>query len=223
MNHPFFSVIIPANNSEKFIGKALESVRSQDLKDWELIVVCDSCTDDTAEVAREYTNLVFCTNFHSCGGARNAGLDKAKGEWILFLDDDDWYLPGAFRKIAEEIGKCGQEIDVLCYGFVWLGRGTALQSQKRMYPAVWNKAWRRSYIGDRRFPTWCHTEDVGFNRKVMPGARFAYLTEALYYYNFMRQGSVSDRIKKGEFDNNNIPEEFRDVAVGYERWLKEKY
>ena len=223
MNHPFFSVIIPANNSEKFIGKALESVTTQDFKDWELIVVCDSCTDLTEIAAFKYTKNVITTNFHSAGGARNIGLDKAKGEWILFLDDDDWFLPGAFRKIAEEIGENRTDLDVLCFGFRWLGRGTALQSPARMYPAVWNKAWRRNFIGDRRFPTWCHTEDVGFNRKVMTGARIAYLMEPLYFYNFMRQGSVSDRIKKGEFDNNNIPEEFRDVAVGYERWLKEKY
>lgn len=222
MNKPFFSVIMSANNARKYIRKGLESIREQDFTDYELIVVADSCTDDTAEVAREYTDLVFCTDFHSCGGARNTGLDHAAGEWVLWSDDDDWYLPGAFRRIAEEIRK-HTEIDILAYGFEWKHRGIALQNWGRKYPAVWNKAWRRDFIGDKRFPVWCHTEDVEFNRKVYPGAWWVFLPEALYHYEFMRPGSVSDRIKNGEFDNNQIPESCRSIAEGYERWLKEKY
>lgn len=222
MNKPFFSVIMSANNAEKYIRKGLESIREQDFTDYELIVVADSCTDDTAKVAREYTDLVFCTDFHSCGGARNTGLDHAAGEWVLWADDDDWYLPGAFRRIAEEIRK-NTEIDILAYGFEWKHRGIALQNWGRKYPAVWNKAWRRDFIGDKRFPVWCHTEDVEFNRKVLPGAWWAFLPEALYHYEFMREGSISERIRNGEFDNNQIPESCRDAAVGYERWLKEKY
>lgn len=219
---PFFSVIVPANNSETFIRKGLESVTSQDFTDWELIVICDSCTDLTEVAALDYTTKVITTNFHSGGGARNVGLDKAKGEWILFMDDDDWFLPGAFRKIAEEIRK-HTEIDILAYGFEWKHRGIALQNWGRKYPSVWNKAWRRDFIGDKRFPVWCHTEDVEFNRRVYPGAWWAFLPEALYHYEFMRPGSVSDRIRNGEFDNSTIPESCRSAAEGYERWLKEKY
>ena len=218
---PFFSVIIPAHNSAEFIRKGLESIKGQLFKDYEMIVVCDSCTDRTEEIARRYTNKVVCTDFHSCGGARNTGLDMAEGEWILFMDDDDYYLQDAFRKIALTLEN-RKDVDILGYNFVWKGMGVGRQSQARIYPAVWNKAWRREFIGDVRFPTWFHTEDVAFGRQLHPRARWAFLNEELYYYNFMREGSVSDRIRKGEYDNSLLPEEVRETAEGYEAWLKRR-
>ena len=51
MSNPFFSVIVPAHNSAEFIRKGLESIKNQEFDDYELTVVCDACTDDTAEVA----------------------------------------------------------------------------------------------------------------------------------------------------------------------------
>lgn len=218
---PFFSVIVPAHDSEGFIRKGLDSIRGQDFGDYELIVVCDACTDNTAEVAEEYGARIIHTDFGRAGMARNAGLDVAKGEWILFMDDDDWYMQEAFRKIAEEIEE-QQGIDILAFGFEWKGVRTALQSAARVYPAVWNKAWRRDFIGAERFPEWIHTDDLGFAWRMHPRARFGYLYEALYYYNFMRAGSVSERIRNGEYDNGQLPEQVRAAADGYERWLKSK-
>ena len=216
---PFFSVIIPAYNSAEFIRKGLESIRTQDFKNYELIVVCDSCTDSTKEVALAYTDIVLSTNCNSAGGSRNAGLDVARGEWILFMDDDDWYLPGAFRKLAEELEK-QKDVDILAFGFEWKTRGIAMQTPVRVYPAVWNKAWRRSFIGDERFPTWANTEDLCFARKLHPKAKMGYLLDLLYHYEFMRPGCVSEKIKNGEYDNRLLPDEFRQAADGYENWLK---
>ena len=216
---PFFSVIIPAHNSAEFIRKGLDSIKSQDFDDYELIVACDACTDNTAEVVKEYGATIIRTDFGKAGMARNACMDVAVGKWILFMDDDDWYLPGAFRKIAEEIELLGA-IDILAYGFEWKGIRTAYQSPARVYPAVWNKAWRRDFIGSERFPNWIHTDDLGFARRMHPRARFGYLYDVLYYYNFMRAGSVSEKIRNGEYDNSVLPEEAREPAEGYERWLK---
>lgn len=221
MKGPFFSVIVPAYNSARFIRKGLESIRTQKFGDYELIIVCDSCTDDTRLVAMAYTDQVICTDFHSAGGARNAGLDAARGEWILFMDDDDYYLPGAFGRIAEEI-KRHDEIDILAFGFDWKGRGPTMQSRARLYPAVWNKAWRRDFIGQERFRVMMHTEDLEFARRMHPRAWIGFVNEALYHYEFMRAGSVSDRIRKGEYDNSLLPEDVRQAAEGYENWLKSK-
>ena len=219
MNEPFFSVIIPAYNSAGFIRKGLESIRTQEFRDYELIVVCDSCTDDTRLVALAYTEKVICTDFHSAGGARNAGLDAARGEWILFMDDDYWFEPGAFQTIAEGI-KRYDEIDILAFGFNWKGRGPTMQSRARIYPAVWNKAWRRDFIGSERFRVMAHTEDLEFARRMHPRAWIGFVNQALYHYEFMRPGSVSDRIRKGEYDNGQLPEDVRQAADGYENWLK---
>ena len=219
MTGPFFTVIIPAYNCEEFMRTGLDSIRDQDFRDYELIVVCDSCVDKTAEIAREYTDRVLEVRHGRAGSSRNDGLDIARGQWVLFMDDDDWYLPGAFRRIAERIGEL-KNIDLLAYGFEWKGRGAAIQSERRLYPAVWNKAWRRDFIGGERFPDWVHTDDYGFARRMHPRARVGYLPEVLYHYEFMRPGSVSDRISKGEYDNSQLPDEVRTAAVGYENWLK---
>lgn len=221
MRKPFFSVITPQHNSAAFMRKGLGSIRKQDFTDYELIVVCDACTDNTETIALGYSDKMICTNYGRAGMARNAGLDVAEGDWILFMDDDDWYLPGAFGKIATELDR-QKDIDILAYGFEWKHMKTAYQSEARIYPAIWNKAWRREFIGEERFPEWIHTDDLGFAKRMHPRARFGFLHEALYYYNFMREGSVSDKIRNGEYDNNQLPDDVREAAEGYERWLKSK-
>lgn len=218
---PFFSVLVTAFNSAEFIRVGLDSIKSQEFENYELIIVCDKCMDSTADVAREYTEKVYEIDHDIDGSSVNKALDEARGEWILFMDDDDHYLPGAFGIIAEEL-KHLHDIDILAYGFEWKGIGIAKQSPQRLYPAVWNKAWRRDFIGGNRFPNWTHSSDLGFARMMHPRARFAYLNMPLYYYNFMRPGSVSDKIRKGEYDNNTLPENMRQAAEGYERWLKSK-
>ena len=85
---PFFSVIVPEHNSEKFMRKGLDSIKEQTFTDYELIIVCDACTDNTVNIAKEYTDKVFEIDKKRCGAARNLGLDNAKGQWILFMDDD---------------------------------------------------------------------------------------------------------------------------------------
>lgn len=221
MTKPFFSVIAPQHNSAEWMRKGLNSIRGQDFKDYELIIICDACTDDTATKALGYSDKMICTSFGRAGLARNAGLDIAEGEWVLWMDDDDWYLPGAFRIIAEELER-QKDIDLLAYGFEWKGMGIAKQSPKRIYPAIWSKAWRRSFIGDERFPDWVHSDDTGFAKKMHPRARFGFLNMALYHYEFMREGSLSDRIRSGEFNSNEFPKDMKANVEGYERWLKSK-
>ena len=203
MYSPYFSVIVPEHNSAKFMRKGLESIRRQTFTDYELIVVCDACEDNTAEIAEQYTDKVFEINAKRCGLARNKGLDEASGEWILFMDDDDWWLHEfAFQMIADRAGEAFE--DIFAFGFIAPdlirpGLHGYYNAPEKHWPAIWNKAWRRSYIGDHRFPDWKHSDDAGFAAEMHPGAKFAYWRECLYYYNYMRTGSLSDRIRKGEF------------------------
>lgn len=186
---PLFSVIVPAHNSSGYIRKGLDSIRAQSFPDYELIVICDACTDSTEEIAREYTDRVITITAHRDGLARNAGLDAARGQWVLFMDDDDWFLHEfVFAQLAEKL--TGADFDVLFFGFVW--RGMDVISTNRRWPAVWSKCWRRSFIGATRFPATENWSDVEFDRSVMArNPRKKYWNMPLYYYNYMREGSIS--------------------------------
>lgn len=190
-----FSVIIPAHNEQEVIAKALSSIRQQTFKDYELIVVCDSCTDNTKVIAESYEAKVIEVNVHSSGAARNAGLDVAQGDWILFCDADDWYLHEyAFEILAERIGRVNE--DVLVFSLIWknVGYGPTRSPKGTIYPHVANKCWRRSTIGNMRFPanTGVVGEDALFwDRMTNKGIRISEWDMPLYYYNYLRPGSKS--------------------------------
>ena len=194
---PFFSVIVPAYNSANYIRKGLDSIKQQSFTDYELIIVCDSCIDNTEQVAHEYTNKVYTCNYGSAGGARNIGLDNAAGEWILFMDDDDWWLHEyAFEILAEQCKNTKN--DIVAFSFIHKNQGYAKCGQ---WIAVWNKAWRRSYLNSKpyRFPTTLFWDDVKFTEAAHKNAKFTFWDMPLYYYNFGREGSVTKRKTDGEF------------------------
>ncbi|WP_413854263.1 glycosyltransferase family 2 protein [Candidatus Ruminimicrobium bovinum] len=83
------SVIIAAKNASKYIRETIESIRKQNIKDIEIIVVCDSCTDNTKQIAQEFCCKVAEVNFSCISKTRNAGLNFASGEYILYIDADD--------------------------------------------------------------------------------------------------------------------------------------
>lgn len=92
---PIFSIIVPTYNCEKFIGKCIESIRNQTCRDWELMLIDDGSTDETGAICAEYANLdTRIKYFHQQnagpGAARNRGLDHACGEYVVFVDSDDW-------------------------------------------------------------------------------------------------------------------------------------
>ena len=93
---PFFSIIIPTFNREKFIIKAIESVVSQTFDNWELLIIDDGSTDNTNEVIQSFNDKRIIYKYQENQErsiARNNGIKYAKGEWICFLDSDDEFLP----------------------------------------------------------------------------------------------------------------------------------
>ena len=116
-----FSVIIPAYNAEDRIRKVLESIKIQEFTDYELIVVCDSCTDNTEKIAREeYGAITSEETFHNDGLSRSTGLDMASGDYILFLDDDDWWISDDILTMLDKvIDSSSPVIDIFQFGFIW--------------------------------------------------------------------------------------------------------
>lgn len=109
MSSPRFSVIIPAYNAAGFIARAIDSVLAQTWPAHEIIVVDDGSTDATARMAAQYGDRVRCLRQGNAGvsAARNAGARAATGDWLAFLDADDWYYPDRLKWHAEWIERDG--------------------------------------------------------------------------------------------------------------------
>ena len=187
-----FSIIIPAHNAEQYFSNALDSITEQSFKDYELIGVCDSCEDRTADMAREAGAIVDEVDFHNDGLSRSRGLDLAKGEWVLFMDDDDWWL---HEFVLEQINsKLSDDIDILAFSFIFSGIKYAKPNGNggNLWPAVWNQCWRRSFIGSTRFPEVYAISDAYFHTEMMgKGPRVLQWDMPMYFYNYLRPGSIS--------------------------------
>jgi GT2 family glycosyltransferase len=102
---PRFSVIIPAYNSEATLARAIDSVLAQNYPAHEIIVVDDGSTDGTPDVVSRYDKKLRYLHQNNTGvsSARNLGAQVASGDWLAFLDADDWYYPDRLRLHAEWI------------------------------------------------------------------------------------------------------------------------
>ncbi len=107
-NRPLFSIVIPTYNRASLVGKAIESIREQTFKDWEVIIIDDGSTDNTAEAIKPYLteNIRYIYQENAERSiARNHGIAESRGRYICFLDSDDWFLNDHLEKLQESIGE----------------------------------------------------------------------------------------------------------------------
>lgn len=138
------SVIIPVYNSEQYLAEALESVLAQSLTNIEIICVNDGSTDHSLEILNKYAQkdsrvVVISTENHGAGSARNVGCTLAHGEYLSFLDADDFF-DSDMLKIGYELAKIS-DADIC----VWNSDGLSVRTQKRV---LQNRAFQRKF-----FPT----------------------------------------------------------------------
>lgn len=206
---PKVSVLIPAYNAAETIKKCLASIPDRD--DIEVLVYDDGSTDDTEDIAFEglqschLTGEVLgdCTNY-GVAYAVNRLLDAAKGEWVVLLGSDDWLLTDAFNKVVDMLKPT---LDLVYFnleinsGEVWRlteeTKGNCCGSVKFM---------RREFVGDTRCDEdYKAGEDYYFYCKLLnkhPREAFANITAK--HYNYPREGSLSDRQRRGEFKTNEV-------------------
>lgn len=107
-NPVYFSIIIATYNRAKLLPRAVESILDQSFKKWELLIVDDGSADDTRLVVQQYEDprihYYFKENEEK-SRARNYGIERAKGKYLCFLDDDDYYLPAFLESMYAEIQK----------------------------------------------------------------------------------------------------------------------
>lgn len=129
------SVVIPAYNAGKTIGRALDSVLAQTRPPDEIIVINDGSTDSTEEIVRRnYPSVVLITQANSGpSAARNAGISASRGEYTAFLDADDRWLPEKIERQLEILAR-RPEIALLATQQIWLGDGEHPQPPSRISP-----------------------------------------------------------------------------------------
>lgn len=108
---PIISIIVPVYNTEKYLDKCIQSVLAQTYTNWELLLIDDGSTDSSGAICDKYAAednriRVFHKENGGVSSARNLGLDNAQGEWISFVDADDWIensmLHDAYQKAMDE-------------------------------------------------------------------------------------------------------------------------
>ena len=110
MNNPLVSVIMPAYNAQKYIAESIESVIGQTYLNWELLIVDDGSTDDTASIIKQYQLndsriQYFYQESGRQGKAKNTAIKNSKGDYIAFLDSDDLWLKEKLKISVNEITK----------------------------------------------------------------------------------------------------------------------
>lgn len=218
-----FSIIVPVYNVEKYIEKCILSILSQSFQDFELIMVNDGTKDNSAQVARE---ILYDTNANwhiidkengGQGSARNLGIRNAVGEYLIFVDSDDYIASNMLEVIDRAIRDSNAEI--ICFNSIMVNEKAQVikkydmcNSANGIYsilshpamllnaPAIWNKACKRDFF----IQTGCFFvegiiyEDTVVSRALMCEAKqVVFLDEYLYYYVQRTSSTMNQKKRQG--------------------------
>ena len=119
-----YSVIIPVYNAEGTLRRCLDSLVGQHFSDYELLLINDGSTDGSDAICREYANTYSCVRYFAkenggVSSARNLGLEQAEGEYILFVDSDDYVSENYFSVISDALDN--NVVDLLMFGYCNFG------------------------------------------------------------------------------------------------------
>ena len=138
-----FSIIIAAYNVEAYLPKCIESLITQSFSDWQAIIVDDGSIDKTGIIAenqakRDSRFVVFHQVNKGQSAARNVAINVAKGDYILFLDSDDWFEPNALQTIADEL----TDEDLLCFsGRRYFEESSFYEQPDTLIPNIYERGW----------------------------------------------------------------------------------
>ena len=215
------SVIIPVFNTEKYLYRCIESITNQTYKNLQIILVDDGSTDSSFSICKEFENKdprvsVFSNNGKGVSSARNYGMSKADGEYITFVDSDDYLELNAYEKALNNIGNCDaiffgyyedyENLDYIkpfapCYiGCVNNYRAiynSVFPYENNYFTSVWNKIFKKDKVKDIPFDeSFTVGEDEEWLvRSVLNLSNIMLYNEPLYYY-VQRSDSTLRSIEK---------------------------
>lgn len=217
------SVIIPVYNIEPHLRQCMDSVVGQTLKNLEIICVDDGSTDESPRILAEYAARdsrvrVITQENGGPGAARNAGLAQAGGEYLIFLDSDDWFEPDFLEKMAARAVETGADVTVCRAVEFDTHTGRELPSEWMLktqylpgnlfsptdaaahifqftYGWPWDKLYRTEFVRSAglRYPEFPNSEDLVFVFQSLALAdQLAVITEVLVHHRVNRSKSVSN-------------------------------
>lgn len=235
MKMPTISLIIPVYNVRAYLRKCLDSVAKQDYPALEVILVNDGSTDDSLAILEEYTAKY--PHFHcytiqnsGLGGARNHGLTKATGEYILFLDSDDYIAENcvnimmtAATKTNSDMVICNccdvsERCDILLeYKNQYRNATTSLAEEPELLfnrVSAWGKLFKRTLLDGFTFVSREWYEDMRLIPKLYLHAKtITYVDDTLFFY-VQRKGSIMNSAKLPR--NLEVIDAFQDLFGYYQ-------
>ncbi len=225
------SIIVPVYNVEEYIDRCLASLVNQSLEDVEIIIVNDGSPDNSQSIIDKYVKKnpkkikSFIQENGGQGSARNFGLQQATGEYIAYVDSDDWIESNMLLEMYEKASSENLDI-VICGSYNVKGNDKIVEldniffsdNQKNAFfgrMAVWNKIYRRSLLIDNqlKFRSKVWYEDVDFTlRAVANATKIGYINKPLYNY-LIREGST--------MNNSNIDRNL-EIIQAFEQVLQSK-
>ncbi|MEV4316125.1 glycosyltransferase family 2 protein [Actinocrispum sp. NPDC049592] len=207
-----FSVIVPMREAEAFIDDCLGSVRRQTNTDFEVIVVDDDSPDTSGAIADRHARedgritVLHLESNHGVGLARNAGIARATGEYLLFLDADDTFADKDFLAGLDVDLSAAGGPDVLIFGYE---ERRPCGLRRRVNPAAsvlrsswvsWNKAYRRESVAGLRFPPGFYEDFAWSVPAVLGAAQIAVSRRVGVGYRRCTTTSISRRVTPRHFD-----------------------
>jgi len=223
------SVIVPVHQVEDYLADCLDSILDQSFRDVELVAVDDASTDGCARILSRYAErdprVVVVTLDHNqgLGAARNAGLARATGTYVWFVDSDDWLPEGALGAVAARLLRTGPDLLVTAYtrhypdgglrhcGLSQVGAGRPVPETftLRQYPALLavlhitcNKVIRRRFLAESglTFGSGWY-EDVSFSFPLLLAAgRISLLDRGCYAYRQRAGGAITSTVSPRHFE-----------------------
>ena len=209
------SIVVPVYNVAEYLPKCVDSLMAQELADCEILLVDDGSTDgksgalcDGYAAAHPEVIRVLHKPNGGLGDARNAGLAAAAGEYVLFVDSDDYLAPDTVRTLRPFME---QGIDLTVFGYLVDSGGTITRPPEDRLPLgqvtdlahfpelllaspnAWDKLWRRALFLEHgiRYPERIWYEDLATTGKLLAVARTITATDAELYYYVVREGSIT--------------------------------
>ncbi len=226
------SVIVAVYNIEKYIAKCIESIINQSYQDLEIILVDDGSTDKSGTICDDYAekdNRIKVIHRINGGlsAARNTGIECATGDYIGFVDGDDWIDENMYESMSNMVRQYGADLVVCRYKCIYnnyqndgsTGKITVFDKPLEMLKqclreeeefqiqhAAWNKLYKRELLGTKRFPEGKWYEDVVFSAKILSETqKGVYIDNAFYNYVCEREGSIMNAGMTEKFFKDWIP------------------